>query len=229
MKTILLVDDEKDIVEFLKYSLEKEGFSVITAYNGEEAMMRVSESPDLVILDVMMPKMDGFEVCRRIRADRNTEKLPIIFLTAKSSEVDEINGLNLGANDYIPKPISPSLLIARVKANLRNLENNTPGSGPSLITAGPITIDREKYLVYIDEEETIFPRKEFELLYFLLKNSGKVMVREAILREIWGTDVYVLDRTIDVHIRKIREKLGIYAEQIETIKGVGYRFREFSP
>ncbi len=227
MKTILLVDDEKDIVEFLKYSLEKEGFSVLTAYNGEEAMMRIPESPDLVILDVMMPKMDGYEVCRRIRADRHTEKLPIIFLTAKSSEIDEINGLNLGANDYIPKPISPNLLIARVKSNLRNLELQSPGAGPGLVTVGPITIDREKYTVYIEEEETVFPRKEFELLYFLARNSGKVLGREAILREIWGTDVYVLDRTIDVHIRKIREKLGTYADQIETIKGVGYRFREF--
>lgn len=227
-KKILLVDDEKDIVEFLKYNLEQEDFEVLVAYDGLEAMDKVALKPDLVVLDIMMPKMDGFEVCRRIRNTKEIEDTPILFLTAKSSEVDEVLGLELGANDYVQKPISPKKLIARVKSNLRNVEKSTSGNrkAQKIITIGPLKIDRDKYIVYIVDKETIFPRKEFELLYYLASNAGVVFSRESLLKDVWGTDVYVVDRTVDVHIRKIREKLQEHAELIETIKGVGYRFKE---
>ncbi|MBV6511886.1 MAG: response regulator transcription factor [Ignavibacteriales bacterium] len=225
MRKILLVDDEKDIVEMVRYNLEKENYFVITAYDGEEALSKVQENPDLVILDVMMPKLNGFEVCKRLRDDKKTEKLPVIFLTAKAAEADEINGLNMGANDYIVKPISPQKLIARVQTIFRNMESSGQEHSVVQIENGPITINREKYLVYINSEEVIFPKKEFELLFFLMSFPGKVLNRELLLKEVWGSDVYVGDRTIDVHVRKIREKLGRYSDAIETIKGVGYRIK----
>ena len=219
---ILLADDEKDIIEFLKYNLEIEGFEVITAYDGEEALDKTNQNPDLILLDIMMPKLEGFEVCRRIRKMSGFEKTPVIFLTAKSGELDEIQGLELGANDYIKKPISPKKLIARVKANLRNME---PASEPAKINIGPLVIDKDNYTVFVGKEERIFPRKEFELLYYLANHPGKVFSRDVLLKDIWGTGVYVVDRTIDVHIRKIREKLDGHSDMIETIKGVGYRFK----
>ncbi|HEX2868863.1 MAG TPA: response regulator transcription factor [Ignavibacteriales bacterium] len=225
---ILLADDEKDIVEFLEYNLASEGFDVITAYDGKEAIEKLSYKPDLIILDVMMPKFDGYEVCRQIRKIEQFQNTPVIFLTAKSSEADEIKGLELGADDFIGKPISPKKLVARVKSNLRKSEVQTP-EGPtsenSPIKAGPLVIDREKYEVTLEGEQIVFPRKEFEILSYLAGQPGKVFGREAILRDIWGQDVFVVDRTIDVHIRKIREKLSGYADMIETIKGVGYRFK----
>ncbi|MGE5354295.1 MAG: response regulator transcription factor [Acidobacteriota bacterium] len=228
---ILLADDEKDIVEFLEYNLALEGFDVITAYDGKEALEKLSQKPDLIILDVMMPKFDGFEVCRQIRKNEQFSTTPVIFLTAKSSEVDEIKGLELGADDFIGKPISPKKLVARVKANLRKSELQTsenggaPSGENSIIKIGPLEINRDKYEVLLEGETIIFPRKEFEILSYLASKPGKVFGREAILHDIWGTDVLVVDRTIDVHIRKIREKLTDYADMIETIKGVGYRFR----
>jgi two-component system alkaline phosphatase synthesis response regulator PhoP len=225
-KKVLLVDDEKDIVEFLQYNLKQEGFDVIYGYDGYEALEKLAENPDLIILDIMMPKMNGYEVCKKIRARKEFEHTPVIFLTAKSGEMDEILGLELGANDYIQKPLSPKKLIARVKANLRNVENKFPEkSGISKIEIGPLSIDKITYSVLIDGEEKILPRKEFEILFFLANNPGRVFSRELILKEVWGADVFVVDRTIDVHIRKIREKLGKYEDLIETIKGVGYRFK----
>ena len=226
MKKILLVDDEQDIVEFLKYNLEKENFDVIVGLNGEEALNKLSEIPDLIILDIMMPKMDGFETCKRIRENKNFEHTPIIFLTAKAGEVNEIKGLELGASDYIQKPISPKKLIARVKSNLRNAEIiSSWNTYPAIVKHGPIEIIKERYEVFIDGEKKIFPKKEFEVLYFLINNPGKVFGREILLKEIWGVDVYVVNRTVDVHMRKIREKLGRHSELIETIKGVGYRLK----
>ncbi len=223
MNKILLVDDEKDIVEFLKYNLEKENYEVVVGYNGEEALEKLSEKPDLIILDIMMPRLDGFETCQRIREKKEFESTPIIFLTAKSGETDEIKGLELGASDYIQKPISPKKLIARVKSNLRKFESAK--SEPAKIKYGPIEIDKEKYEIFIEGEKKLFPRKEFEVLYFLANHPGKVFGRELLLKEVWGSDVYVVDRTVDVHVRKIREKLGDYADMIETIKGVGYRLK----
>lgn len=221
---ILLVDDEKDIVEFLEYNLNQEGFEVITAYDGNEALQKLSEKPDMVILDIMMPNIDGFEVCRRIRENKAYTEMPVIFLTAKGAEADEIKGLELGASDFIKKPISPKKLIARVNSNLRkNFKDEK--NFPVKIQTGPLEIDREKYVVLIDGSETIFPRKEFELLYFLANNPGKVFSRDNLLRTVWGADVYVVDRTVDVHIRKIREKLDKFSDLIETIKGVGYRLK----
>lgn len=226
MKKILLVDDEKDIVEFLKYNLELENFEVVVGYNGEEALEKLHENPDLIVLDIMMPKLDGFETCKKIREKKGFEDTPIIFLTAKAGEANEIKGLELGASDYIQKPISPKKLIARVKSNLRKTEYSTnQQSEPIKIKYGPIDINKEKYEVHIDGEKKIFPRKEFEVLYFLVNNPGKVFGREVLLKEIWGADVYVVDRTVDVHIRKIREKLDNYSDLIETVKGVGYRLK----
>lgn len=226
MKTkILLADDEKDIVEFLKYNLQHQGFDVIAAFDGMEAIKLLSEKPDLIILDIMMPQLNGYDVCSKIRSLPEFKNTPIIFLTAKSSEVDEIRGLELGANDYIQKPISPKKLVARVKANLRkDLKKSEEKVLPEQINIGPLKIDRNKYLVEINGVEKVFPRKEFELLYYLANNPNKVLDRETLLRDVWGLDVYVVDRTIDVHIRKIREKLGKYSEIIETVKGVGYKF-----
>ena len=226
MKRILLVDDEPDIVEFLKYNLEKEDFEVIVGLDGEEALGKLTENPDLIILDIMMPRMDGFETCKRIRENKNFEHTPVIFLTAKAGEADEIKGLELGASDYIQKPISPQKLIARVKSNLRKAENFTPPKSKQIkITYGPISIDKGKYEVYIEGLKKVFPKKEFEVLFFFVNNPGRVFDRETLLKEIWGSDVYVVDRTVDVHMRKIREKLGKHSELIETVKGVGYRLK----
>ncbi|MDP3147554.1 MAG: response regulator transcription factor [Ignavibacteria bacterium] len=226
MKKILLADDEKDILEFLKYNLEKEGFAVITACDGEEAISLLDENPDLAILDIMMPKLNGFEVCEMIRKNKKTALLPVIFLTAKSSEQDEIKGLELGANDFIKKPISPLKLIARVKSNLRKAAPDADKS--NALTIGSIVIDRSTYKIFLNDEETFFPRKEFELLSYLCEHPGKILTRASILQNVWGSDIYVVDRTIDVHIRKIREKLGAQSEMIETIKGVGYRMKNVS-
>jgi two-component system, OmpR family, alkaline phosphatase synthesis response regulator PhoP len=223
---ILLVDDEKDIVEFLQYNLKQEGFDVLTAFDGIEALTKLSENPHLIILDIMMPRMDGLEVCRRIREINSFQNVPIIFLTAKSTERDEIEGLETGASDFITKPISPSKLIARVKSNLRKTSLYlSDKSLPEIIKNGPLQIDRYKYCIYLDGIEKVLPRKEFEILYYLANHPGRVLTRNDLLKEIWGEDVLVVDRTVDVHIRKIREKLDKHSDLIETIKGVGYRFK----
>ncbi len=225
---ILIIEDEKDIIEFMRYNLELENFTVISATDGIEGLRLMEEKPDLVLLDIMMPKMDGYEVCRRIRENKETSDTPVIFLTAKSSEYDEVKGLDLGANDFILKPISPIKLVARIKNTLRNAVRKEPEveESASFVKIGPIEIDREKYTVFINSRERIFPRKEFELLFYLASNPGVVFSRSALLRDVWGTDVFVVDRTIDVHIRKIREKLEDHQDLIETVKGVGYRFKE---
>ncbi len=226
MKKILLIDDEVDILEFLKYNLEKENFEVLVSTNGKDGLKKISQNPDLIVLDIMMPEMDGFEIYQQIKNDKNSQDIPIIFLTAKSGETDEIKGLDLGASDYIQKPISPKKLIARIKSNLRKstqVEKKVKGEGHLKI--GPLEIDVEKFSIKVDGKLKFFPRKEFQLLFFLASNPGKVMKRETLLKEIWGNDVFVIDRTIDVHIRKVREKLDKYSEIIETIKGVGYRFK----
>ena len=226
MKKILLVDDEPDIVEFLRYNLEKEGFEVFVSYNGRDALKKVSKTPDLVILDIMMPEMDGFEVYNKIREKEEYNDIPIIFLTAKSGETDEIKGLDVGASDYIQKPISPKKLLARVKSNLRKSSKlHKKLNHKKELTIGPLIINSEKYIVTIENKQKFFPRKEFHLLEYLASHAGKVFNRETLLKEVWGGDVYVVDRTVDVHIRKIREKLGKHSELIETIKGVGYRFK----
>jgi two-component system alkaline phosphatase synthesis response regulator PhoP len=225
MTKILLVDDEPDIVEFLKYNLELNNYEVIVGYDGLQALTKLSENPDLIILDIMMPHLDGYEVYSKIRENEKFRDIPIIFLTAKSGEKDEIKGLELGASDFIQKPISPKKLLARVKLNLRKQSADFSTSDRTKLEIGPIVIDREKYLVIIENEEIIFPRKEFSLLYFLAQNPGRVYGRDELLKEVWGDGVFVVDRTVDVHIRKIREKLGKYAHLLETIKGVGYKIK----
>ena len=225
-KKILLVDDEKDIVEFLEYNLVNEGFEVIKAYNGKEALEQLNHKPDLVILDVLMPKMSGYEVCELMKSNKEFRYIPVIFLTAKSGEADEIHGLNIGAADFIQKPISPQILVARVKSNLRNFTRDRSLTGiESEIKIGPLEINREKYTVSLNGKEIILPKKEFEILFYLAVNPGKVFPRDKILSDVWGDEVFVIERTVDVHVRKIREKFGKYAGLIETIKGVGYRFK----
>ena len=220
---IMVCDDERDIVEILTYNLSKEGFQVTVAFNGKEALDKINNKIDLVLLDVMMPYIDGLEACRQIKSNPETSNIPIIFLTARSSEIDEIKGLETGADDYITKPISIKKLLARIKAVIRRQE---AASVTNQILLDKLILDLDNYQVKVDEEWIPFPRKEFETLVYLAKNRGKIVKRERLLEDVWGDDVVVGRRTIDVHIRKIREKLGKYAEYIETIKGVGYRFKK---
>ncbi|HTY01140.1 MAG TPA: response regulator transcription factor [Bacteroidota bacterium] len=224
-KRVLVVDDERDIVDLIRYNLTKEGYEVGVAHNGQQALEKAPGS-DLVILDLMMPVMDGFEACRRLKADPKTGRIPVIFLTAKAGEIDEVVGLELGADDYIQKPISPRKLVARVKAIFRRYESpHGEAADEGVIKVNRLEINRSTYTVTIGKKEVFFPRKEFELIALLAGNPGKVYSRETLLNLIWGSDVVVVDRTVDVHIRKIREKLGDDAAAIETIKGVGYRYR----
>lgn len=227
-KTILVVDDEKDIVEMLSYNLRKEGYDVLTSTNGREALVQAkTKHPNLILLDVMMPEIDGLQVMKELKRDKNTEFIPVLFLTAKGSETDEIVGLELGAEDYIVKPISIGKLLARVRATFRRYEQSTTTitTAAENILIGEVEINIPNYSVKIVGKEVVFVRKEFEILVYLAQNRGRVVSRESILNNVWGTKVYVVDRTVDVHIRKIREKLGAHAEMIETIKGVGYRLK----
>ncbi len=224
-KKILVVDDERDIVDLLTYNLTIEGYDIVPAYNGEEAV-RKARGVDLVILDLMMPVLNGFETCKRLQANPATSHIPIVFLTARSGEVDEIVGLELGADDFIQKPISPRKLVARVKAVFRRKAHSGEESvDQGVIRADNLEINKSNYTVRVGKKEMFFPKKEFELLSLLAANKGKVFSREALLNGVWGNHVYVIDRTVDVHIRKIREKLGDDGSLIETVKGVGYRFR----
>jgi len=222
-KSILVVDDEHDLLDLLEYNLKKEGFKVYLADNGEKGInLAQKHQPDLVLLDVMMPKMSGFEVCEALRQDADIKRLPIIFLTAKDDEASEVEGLTIGADDYITKPISTVKLVTRIKALLRRYEETEEFEDQ--LRALDLVIDRDRYIVVRGAEEFQLPRKEFELLYFLMSRQGKVLDRQTLLNKVWGDNIYVVDRTVDVHVRKIREKLG--EGYIETIKGVGYRFRE---
>ena len=226
-KTILVVDDEKDIVDLLSYNLNKEGFTVISARNGREALLRVKQKPDLIILDVMMPEMDGLQVIQELKKEKNMAAIPVILLTAKGSETDEIVGLEVGADDYIVKPVKIGKIVARVHAALRRKEQSAKEitRQVDLIKIKELEINVSSYTAHLGKQKLILPRKEFETLVYLLRNKGRVLSRESILNAVWGENIHVVDRTIDVHIRKIREKLGTYAEYIETVPGVGYRFK----
>jgi two-component system, OmpR family, alkaline phosphatase synthesis response regulator PhoP len=221
--TILVVDDEKDILDLLTYNLEKEGYVVRTARNGAEALVAARQRPDLCILDVMMPQMDGWEVCKALRRDPFTSAIPVMFLTARDHEADEVLGLELGADDYVAKPVRMRTLLARVKKVLAR-PHRTPESAPEILEVGGLRIHVSNYRVDVDGKEVAFPKKEFEVLLFLVRHPDRVISRETLLNEVWGRNVYVVDRTVDVHIRKIREKLHDHADAIETVKGVGYRF-----
>ena len=220
-KLILVVDDEKDIRNIITYNLEKEGMRFIEASNGDEALILLKKNPSLVILDVMMPGKDGYEICKHIRNKGSI--VPIIFLTAMDREFDEVKGLESGGDDYIRKPFSPALLIARIKSILRRIESiNMKGN---LIEFDGLSINTETYIAQVDGNEITLPRKEFELLAFFMNSPNTIFKRETLLSSIWEDDVYVVDRTIDVHINRIRSKLGKYKNWIETVKGVGYRLR----
>ena len=221
MKNILIVDDEPDIREILRYNLEKAGFNITEAVTGDDALNKLSKDLDLAILDIMMPGKDGYEVCRKIREQGNT--VPIIFLTAMDREFDEVRGLEVGGDDYIKKPFSPKMLIARINAILRRVDQiNSKGTN---ISFGDLEINTLTYIAKLESNELHLPRKEFELLAFFMNQPNITFAREELLSRIWEEDVFVVDRTIDVHINRIRSKLGIYKNWIETVKGVGYRFR----
>lgn len=217
---ILIVDDEPDILEFIKYLLEREDYQVETAANGIEAIQKSKTfKPDLILMDVMMPIMDGIEACRQIKLQPDTKNIFIIFLTARSEEYSEIAGFEAGADDYINKPVKPRVLLSRIKAILKRGKN--PDYEQITLTVGDLIIDRSSYSISVEGKKMVLPKKEFDLLFLLATKPGKVFTREKILSEVWGDDVYVVDRTIDVHIRKIREKIG--EKLISTIKGVGYK------
>lgn len=217
---ILLVDDETDVIDFMKYNLEKEGYWVYTASNGEEGISIAKKvNPHLIILDLMMPKLDGIETCRELRSMPQFKTTLIAFLTARDEDFSQIAGFEVGADDYITKPIKPRVFLSRIGGLLRRLEQET---NVSVIRVGNIEVDRERYLVRKDGEEIQLPRKEFELLNLLVSKPGRVFKREEILSKVWGNETIVGDRTIDVHIRKLREKLG--EDYFKTIKGIGYKF-----
>ena len=220
MKTILIIDDEVDIRDILSYNLKKEGYNVLTAENGKEGISAAQANiPDLILLDVMMPEMDGIEVCEILKASPETQNILICFLTARNEDYSQLAGFNAGGDDYVSKPIKPKLLVSRINAILRR--SQTPSTAP--IKSGLI-IDRAKYIVIKDGEPIHFPRKEFELLDLLASKPDFVFSRETILETVWGADIVVGDRTIDVHVRKLREKIG--NDFIKTVKGIGYKFVE---
>lgn len=222
---ILLVDDEPDILEFMEYNLKKENYTVFKAGNGRDAIrIAKTERPDLIILDIMMPEMDGIETCRTLREMPEFRKTMIAFLTARNEDYSQIAGFDVGADDYITKPIKPRVLISRIGALFRRYDPTGASSDvkAQVLTIGDLQIDREQYLIQKGGEKIELPRKEFELLALLASKPGKVFTREEILERVWGNDVIVGDRTIDVHVRKLREKLG--EELIRTVKGIGYKF-----
>lgn len=218
---ILVVDDEPDILEFIEYNLKREGYQVFLGSNGQEAIEKAKQvKPDLILLDVMMPVLDGIEACKSLRELPEFKTTFIVFLTARSEEYSEIAGFNAGADDYIAKPIKPRVLLSRINAILRRKDKDKKEE--QKLQVGDLIIDRESFLVYRGDQKIQLAKKEFELLFLLASKPGKVFTRENILEKIWGDDVLVVDRTIDVHIRKVREKLG--DQYISTVKGVGYKF-----
>lgn len=224
MPRILLVDDDPDILELLEYNLQKEGFETASATDGLKALeIAPAFKPDLILLDVMMPKLDGIETAARLRQMPEFKNTFILFLTARSEEYSEVAAFEVGADDYIVKPIKPRALISRLKALLRrDLQNPAASNNEDKLVAGPLQISRKNHSVLINGESISFPKKEFELLFFLVQNPDKVFSRDEILHKIWGADVYVVERTVDVHIRKLREKIG--DQYIKTLKGIGYMF-----
>jgi two-component system alkaline phosphatase synthesis response regulator PhoP len=224
LEKILIIDDEPDIIEFLSYNLRKEGFEVFSAMNGLEGLETARKvHPDLVLLDIMMPEMDGIEVCRQLRSEESLKHVLVAYLTAREEDFTQIAALDVGGDDFISKPIKPRIIISRIKALLRRKQQtNTIEVDDSLLIFGDLIIDRTKYEVRILDETIDLARKEFEILHFLANKPGKVFSRDEIFDKIWGSDVIVGMRTIDVHIRKLREKIG--ENHIKTIKGVGYKF-----
>jgi phosphate regulon transcriptional regulator PhoB len=224
-KTVLTIDDEKDLIELVRYNLEKEGFRVRGALDGETGLaMALQEKPDVVLVDLMLPGMDGLEVCRRLRADSRTAAIPLIMLTAKSGESDRVVGLELGADDYVTKPFSPRELTARVRALLRRTEGyHHP---PARLQRGDLVINLERHKVTCGDQAIELTATEFRLLHFLASHPGRVYSRGELIDNVLGRDVEVLDRTVDVHIVALRKKLGKHGELVETVRGFGYRFQQ---
>lgn len=227
-KTILIVDDEKDIRDLLEFNLEAEGYHIVQARDGNEALTQAEQhQPDLILLDIMLPEKDGWEVLQELRKSSSTAQIPVIFLTAKDNEIDEIIGLELGADDYVVKPIAIRKLLARIKSTLRK-SSRFPQKSTSnrVLKFGKLLIDPTSYQIKLNDNEITLTKKEFDILTYLAQRPGRVITRRILLEELWDDNVVVIDRTIDVHIRKIREKLGSPCmDHIETIKGVGYRFK----
>jgi DNA-binding response OmpR family regulator len=224
-KKILIVEDEKDILDLVKLYLEREGFRTCLAMTGLEGLQQLkAEHPDLIVLDLMLAEMDGLEVCKRIRAAPETSSIPIIMLTAKAEESDTIIGLELGADDYITKPFSPKALVARVKAMFRRLERNQ--EGPTRLVYGPITMDLARHEIRTNGREVALTAKEFGLLEHLLRHAGRVLTRDALLNSVWGYDYYGTTRTVDVHIRRLKQKLPVLNDAITSIKSLGYKLKE---
>ncbi|MBP6334572.1 MAG: response regulator transcription factor [Bacteroidia bacterium] len=224
-RKILLVDDEPDILEFLNYNLKNEGYEVFLAANGKKGIeIARKEVPDLIILDIMMPEMDGIETCRLLREIPDFKETMIVFLTARNEDYSQIAGFGVGADDYITKPVKPRVLLSRINALFRRYQgkNGIPDADAGVLIAGDLRIDREQYMVSKGTEKIELPRKEFELLALIAAKPGKVFTRDEILDKVWGSEVIVGDRTIDVHIRKLREKFG--DDMIKTVKGIGYKF-----
>jgi two-component system alkaline phosphatase synthesis response regulator PhoP len=220
-KKVLVVDDEADILELLKYNLKKEGYQVKAVNNGADAVeIARTFLPDLVLLDIMMPNQDGVETCRQLREIPDLGNAFIVFLTARSEEYSEVAAFDIGADDYITKPIKPRALMSRIAAIFRRGELKS--NDGNIIMVGKLTIDRSSYTIITEDKKITLPKKEFQLLYFLAQNPNKVFSRDDLLQNIWGSDVYVLARTVDVHIRKVRKKIG--EGFIRTVKGVGYKF-----
>ncbi|MBN2213051.1 MAG: response regulator transcription factor [Bacteroidales bacterium] len=226
---ILVIDDESDIIEFLTYNLKKEGYEIFSALNGREGIeLARKHNPHLILLDIMMPEMDGIETCEKLRALPKLNKTIIAFLTARGEDYSQIAGFEAGGDDYITKPVKPKVLVSRIRALLKRYGKYTlePDSQEQAgkIKRGNLVIDREKYIVSVNNRDLVLPKKEFELLLLISSKPGKVFTRDDIFSQVWGDDVIVGDRTIDVHIRKLREKIG--DEHISTVKGVGYKFKE---
>jgi len=225
IKRILIVEDDKHISKLLRYNLEKAGFQCLTAFTGEQALALLDQQPaDAIILDIMLPMIDGLEVCRRVKQDSRFSRIPVMMLTAKGEEVDRVVGFELGADDYIVKPFSPRELILRIKAVLRR--SAAPEPGQEVLSAGPLSVDISRHKVFVSAREIELTQMEFKLLYTLVHRQGRVQSRETLLDDVWEMDAAVTTRTIDTHIKKLRQKLGKAGGLIETVRGIGYRFSE---
>jgi two-component system phosphate regulon response regulator PhoB len=222
---ILVVDDEPDLLELVRLNLDQAGFEVVTAATGAEAMKALRAAPpDLLVLDLMLPDVSGTDLCRQLRADASFADLPVIMLTARADEVDRVVGFELGADDYVTKPFSPRELVLRVRAVLRR---HNPATGDSTSLAhGPLRIDTDRHRCFVGDDEVSLTAKEFELLTHLMRRPGRVMTRDALLEQVWGSDITVTTRTIDTHMKRLREKLAQAGDLIETVRGIGYRFAE---
>jgi two-component system phosphate regulon response regulator PhoB len=222
---ILVVDDEPDVVELVEFNLRNAGFDVITAEDGEEALKKArSSAPDLLVLDIMLPEIDGFEVCKLLRRDPSTAKIPIIMLTAKAAEIDRVLGLEFGADDYLTKPFSPRELILRIKKLIQRKTGEAEKAEQYRV--GALTLDTARHVVAVNDEPVVLTATEFNLLLILVQRRGRVQSRDQLLRDVWGYDRIVDTRTVDTHMRRLREKLGPVAEFLETVRNVGYRFTE---